>query len=597
MTMRTTRLFLLLLLALSLCGSCTTEAERRQMERIVAEADSMNRNYVPMTTDSLLLQACRYYDRHGQPNERMRAHYLLGCAYRDMGEAPRAIDAYQDAAACADTLAEDCDFQKLGCVYSQMADVFHRQLLLTHEIEARRNATHFIYLAKDTLNAIYDFKITAGAYILLNKPDSAEIILKQAIAFYLSMNAQNEAVLTTMMLMHIYVNRPEHIDRMKLLIDQFETKCTSFNAQHELPSYMRQYYYYKGCYYENIGFLDSAAYNYRKIYHPNMSPVENNPMYKGLLSVYKKLHQADSIAKYAQLYCEANDSSISIKDQDLTARLAASYNYVNYQKLSLENAHKANYRLQLSIVLLAIAFIASIVAGFFRYRYITSQKEKREALEKIRESHNQAIRLYEEKLQRLRLLESNHQAVVETIRQELKRVQQENTTIKSDNADSLRLMEKLDNQYKEEKQQLIDELNAHVTKIEQLERQIHLSEYRQNTIPFMSMGIVHRIKIYAKDNQKRLSDNDLNVLLETTKEHFPDLISDLNEASGIGTLGVYVCILVLINLSPKEITHLLNLSSSHVANLKRDINIALFHDATATTLHKNLTSRYKVFSC
>ena len=87
--------------------ACTTEGERRQMAQVIAEADSMNRNYVPMTSDSLLLEACRFYDRHGTANERMRAHYLLGCVYRDLGEAPRAVDCYQQAVDCVDTLAVD----------------------------------------------------------------------------------------------------------------------------------------------------------------------------------------------------------------------------------------------------------------------------------------------------------------------------------------------------------------------------------------------------------------------------------------------------------------------------------------------------------
>ena len=32
--------------------------------------DSLNRNYIPITTDSLLLQATAYFDSHGTPNER-----------------------------------------------------------------------------------------------------------------------------------------------------------------------------------------------------------------------------------------------------------------------------------------------------------------------------------------------------------------------------------------------------------------------------------------------------------------------------------------------------------------------------------------------
>ena len=44
------------------------------------EADSLNRNYIPITSDSLLREAVDFFDDHGTPNERLRAHYLLGCA-------------------------------------------------------------------------------------------------------------------------------------------------------------------------------------------------------------------------------------------------------------------------------------------------------------------------------------------------------------------------------------------------------------------------------------------------------------------------------------------------------------------------------------
>ena len=41
------------------------------MDALLDRADSMNRAYVPMTDgiDSLLLEATRYYDRHGDANE------------------------------------------------------------------------------------------------------------------------------------------------------------------------------------------------------------------------------------------------------------------------------------------------------------------------------------------------------------------------------------------------------------------------------------------------------------------------------------------------------------------------------------------------
>ena len=107
-----------------LCGmlstvSCDSSSRRTTMLAVLDEADSLNRSYIPITSDSLLKEASDYFDSHGTPNERLRAHYLLGCAYRDMSEAPHAIETWQDAITCADTTAADCDYKSLGKVYSQ----------------------------------------------------------------------------------------------------------------------------------------------------------------------------------------------------------------------------------------------------------------------------------------------------------------------------------------------------------------------------------------------------------------------------------------------------------------------------------------------
>ena len=72
--------------------SCDSSGRRSAMLAVLDEADSLNRSYVPITSDSLLKEASTCFDHHGTPNERLRAHYLLGCAYRDMGEAPHAIE-------------------------------------------------------------------------------------------------------------------------------------------------------------------------------------------------------------------------------------------------------------------------------------------------------------------------------------------------------------------------------------------------------------------------------------------------------------------------------------------------------------------------
>ena len=146
-------------------GQMAGESRSVRMRYQLLRHQAMNKAFVPFTSDSLMLDVTDYYDRHGTANERMQAHYLLGCVYRDMKEAPHAIDCYLDAIVKADTTRNDCDFRTLSSVYSQIADLYHQQLLLSYEIEARRQAHKNALLAHDTLRAISDLKLSASAYI------------------------------------------------------------------------------------------------------------------------------------------------------------------------------------------------------------------------------------------------------------------------------------------------------------------------------------------------------------------------------------------------------------------------------------------------
>ena len=78
--------FAISLLLLTACDDGRHERMREELFR----AREMNKEYIDFTTDSVMKEVADWYDRHGTSNERMEAHYLLGCTYRDMGEAPRA---------------------------------------------------------------------------------------------------------------------------------------------------------------------------------------------------------------------------------------------------------------------------------------------------------------------------------------------------------------------------------------------------------------------------------------------------------------------------------------------------------------------------
>ena len=157
--MRTIRYFLALsIVVIVSCG------DREQMLQTLEALEQQNRDYVPFTSDSTALALTDYFDSHGTANERMRAHYILGCAYRDIGEIPRALECYNDAAECADTIASDCDYKTLSRVYGQMADLYHIEQMPEMEMQATNHSVTYAWSAKDTLAALFYESTKYGVY-------------------------------------------------------------------------------------------------------------------------------------------------------------------------------------------------------------------------------------------------------------------------------------------------------------------------------------------------------------------------------------------------------------------------------------------------
>ena len=81
----------------------------RAMHAALRELQEWNLADTVFTSDSVARVLVAYFDHpwHSS-NTRMLAHYLLGRAHADMGEAPQAIEDYQTAIERADTTDQDC---------------------------------------------------------------------------------------------------------------------------------------------------------------------------------------------------------------------------------------------------------------------------------------------------------------------------------------------------------------------------------------------------------------------------------------------------------------------------------------------------------
>ena len=463
-----------------------------------------------------------------------------------MGEAPRAVDAYLDAASQADTTSADCDFRTLGCVYSQMGDVYHRQLLLSDKIEARKKSYHFARLACDTLGFLTEMKFTASALILLNRKDSAENLLKEALRLYDEFGYKQEGLRSSTMLMSLYASQPNCFLELRGLIDRFEMECDLFDQHHNLPPFRRQYYYYKGKYYEMVNNLDSAEISYRIIYRPHMSYILLAPMYEGLLSVFQKRHQADSIAKYAQLYCMANDSAVVVNDQQLTAQMAASYNYHLYQKEALQNAEKS-YRATISLIIISIlSVIILLVASYLIYRYKKNHM-------KLQEAYNLAV-------------------------SKRKELQEELDSLKALNDSSLVIQKEEQLEGQDQKIAVLDNLRKKIIAKDKL------SAFEMSDI----VQLFQKKKSFKKDNPFPDEDQWAE-LVGQFRQDMPSVYTIMTSGSlALSDRQLKICILLLLDYDESIIAAMLGSKPQTINTAKVRANEKLFHVSDSASLKANL---------
>lgn len=348
---KTEIILIAILVLLCACGN------REKYDRLLAEADSLNQNYIPFTTDSTMLDVVDYYDHHGTANERMKAHYLLGCVYRDLGEAPQALECYHDAVDCADTTAQDCDYKLLSRVYGQMAYLFDLSFVPNDEIESAEKAYHYAMLAKDTISALIFLNDKANAYEKLNQLDSVETIATYIFHRFKKLGTKEHAARTLNILIYTTLCNQKY-EQARNYMDYYE-KNSGFYDKGEVVAGKQIYYYFKGLYYLGTEQPDSAEFFFRKLLQTGQGYNEIHAAYDGLFKVYADKNMHDSLSKYAVLSTNYNDSLHMEMHTDNLQQVQAAYDYSHQKeiadkaKLNEEKAEKRNVTLLLIIVVLS----------------------------------------------------------------------------------------------------------------------------------------------------------------------------------------------------------------------------------------------------
>ena len=359
-------LFTLLCLCI-LCLIMGCKGDGAQMRQQLEELEQRNSNGEKLLDDSLAELLVTYFDNHGDDSEQMRAKFILGCTYYDLNELPRALMTFYEAANCADTTKADCNYQLLSLIHGQCASIYHTQVQPRSELQELRLSEMYAWKDKDTLQAIKRYSQQSGAYDFLKMPDSVIFVKERAARLFREIGRQDRAARTlggstiTSLLKKGEISKALEYSRI------YEQESGLFDADKNIAKGFEIYYYIKGECYLATHQPDSAEYWFRKELREGLDIRNQIAGSKGLQEVFEQKRNSDSIAKYATLAYELNDSAYSLSEMENIQKFQASYNYNHQRFLAEQKESEAKIAWLTAIIVILIT--GMVLWRFFgRYR-------------------------------------------------------------------------------------------------------------------------------------------------------------------------------------------------------------------------------------
>ena len=537
------------------CMDFNAMSKSERMHAELLRGKAMNKAYVNFTTDSVMLEVVDWYERHGNANQKMMAYYILGCAYRDLEDALSALKYLNLAVDAVDESDEDCDLNTLMRVYSQMGGLYQRVAAFENERIADSNAERLAWQICDTLSALRLMRLRASTLYDALQQSEALMILDSIVQFCNEhgLPEQTKNIYPMRIKYHIQTNNASCADS---LLREYESKMGIRPSTQDEDIVDITYFYRKGLYYNLVEQPDSAIQMFKRL----LQLINKRPLYtvgrhelregsyQGLTEAYSLKHNPDSVIKYANLYCQWNDSSTRAKSSEHLLRYQSLYNYTKIQEQALKAEQKASH-LRVTMILLVVIGIAIAIIVWSIYQ----KRLKKERQKQIATNKEYQLLLHE--------LEKS--------------------------ADELLLVKTDSERFQREKESEIQKLQTALAMYQDNEQSV---EQWSDERAIFACDIAKHLHSLSSHAQKA-TPNELNCLLVTAQNAFPKFYANITDASkGLSHTEIIISILIRFRFIPSEISLLLGLSSQRITNLKSSVNQKMFGTQGAKTLDSHLMS-------
>lgn len=161
----------------ALSGTYIHAPERQQMYYRLLCIKATDKAYIPQKSDREILQIVNYYEHGGDKSLLPTAYYYAGSAYRDLNDAPQALEYFYKAASA---LPKNRYLKLRSNIFNQTGRLLSYQCLYEEALKMYRQSYQCDRLRRDTAEMINSLRDIGNIYESMGRKDSCYIFYSKA---------------------------------------------------------------------------------------------------------------------------------------------------------------------------------------------------------------------------------------------------------------------------------------------------------------------------------------------------------------------------------------------------------------------------------
>lgn len=158
---------------------------------------ALDKNYIDVSSDSIISTAVDWYSRHGSPDEKLKAYYYQGRVYENAGDDEAAMESFVRA---EENVRYSKDNTAIGKLYFAKSRIYYSIFDSDMSMENMKKAKSYFYKGNDIENYEQTLLNISIGYITSSELDSAMIYLNQAKQYLPAVNESRQDLYYSIMM-------------------------------------------------------------------------------------------------------------------------------------------------------------------------------------------------------------------------------------------------------------------------------------------------------------------------------------------------------------------------------------------------------------